>query len=101
MSSERSAFASNSRENIDEKEAERVAGQWRGDRYLSFQEHDALVWKSVWSNAAAAQEFLAAEQKALENRGRLAHSAPSSASFHADGRRSIRLLRSQTSRRFC
>jgi hypothetical protein len=81
-------------EQIDEKEAERLAAQWRGDRYLSFLRHDALVWRTVWSSEAAAQEFLGGEQKALENRYQLAHAAAISASFHADGRRSLRLFRS-------
>ena len=80
-------------ESIDEKQAERVAGQWRGDRYLSFLAHDALVWKTVWATQRDAEEFFAAEQLALENRYQLAHAAPSSAAFHADGRRSLRLLR--------
>jgi len=80
-------------ENIDEKKAELVAAQWRGDRYLSFLKHDALVWKTVWATERDAMEFFAAEQLALENRYQLAHAAPSSAAFHGDGRRSLRLLR--------
>jgi len=80
-------------ENIDEKQAEEVSGQWRGDRYLSFQAHDALVWKTVWATVRDALKFLTAEQLALENRYHLAHAAPSSAAYRADGRRSLRLLR--------
>jgi hypothetical protein len=53
---------------VDEATGERAAAGWRGDRYLCFSDGDALIWKTLWSNAAEAQEFVAAQRLALAKR---------------------------------
>ena len=53
---------------VDSATGERAAAGWRGDRYLCFAKGDALVWKTLWHNAAEAEEFVAAKRLTLEKR---------------------------------
>lgn len=40
---------------------------WRGDRYLVFQNGDALVWKTAWESESAAGAFMQAAEQWQEN----------------------------------
>ncbi|MDQ3623437.1 MAG: hypothetical protein M3463_13265 [Verrucomicrobiota bacterium] len=53
---------------VDSAAGEKAARGWRGDRYLCMEEGPALVWKSRWSSAADADEFLAAMTQVMANR---------------------------------
>lgn len=52
----------------DAAAAEKLAAHWLGDRFLHFAPADALVWKSVWASAAAAEEFQQVERRLLMKR---------------------------------
>ncbi len=53
---------------IDAKGAELIAANWCGDRYLVFNNGNALIWKSHWSDADAAQKFRGALMAAMQAR---------------------------------
>jgi hypothetical protein len=72
--------------------AEAAALGWRGDRYLYFSKHDALVWKSTWANAAEAAEFAAAERQALTHRYSPKDAREEALVFQANSPRALRLI---------
>ena len=51
-------------ERVDEATGQALAPAWRGDRYLVFDQGNALVWRTVWSSPVDAARFVAAAQKA-------------------------------------
>ncbi len=48
--------------------ATEAAEGWRGDRYLVYQKGNALVWRSIWSDAAKADRFASALRQMLAKR---------------------------------
>ena len=76
----------------DAQNADKAAAGWRGDRYLSFGNGDALAWATLWANEAEAAEFFAVQQRALQKR--YAPPAPRTEpqSFAADTPRALRLV---------
>ncbi len=76
----------------DARAAEKAAAGWRGDRYLSFGNGDALVWKTQWADETEAAEFFAAERQSLEKRYALAAPRHEAQSFSADAPRALRLI---------
>jgi len=78
--------------------SEQIAAGWRGDRYLTFRNGDALVWKSVWSSEDAAAKFFEAEQRRLEKGYHPAKSgAQEKDRYETDAPRALRLVRSGNS----
>ncbi len=73
--------------------AEHAAAGWKGDRYLSFGNGDALVWKTIWDSEKDAAEFFEAERQGLEKRYHLEQPRTSADQFAADAPRTVRLVR--------
>lgn len=48
--------------------ARRAADGWRGDRYLVFRKGNAVVWRSLWEDAAEATEFSTVAARMLATR---------------------------------
>jgi hypothetical protein len=87
---------------VDEATGQKAAAGWRGDRYLVFDDGNAVVWKTMWRSEESAGEFFRAAQKYLANRykptdGKLDDSAPNAASFTAAKPRALRLAQSEAS----
>ena len=53
---------------LDAETAEKVAGGWRGDRYLVFDDGKNLVLRTRWKNGAAAEAFVVAIQQCWAKR---------------------------------
>ena len=79
----------------NEAEAVTLASGWDGDRYQVLgPKHDALVWYSVWDDAAAAGRFAAGLQRAWAKRGADGRMGRRSdiKSLTVDGRPVVRLV---------
>lgn len=83
-------------EHCDDKMAEEAAAGWRGDRYLSFGNGEALVWKTLWASAEDASEFYAAQQAVWEKRYHPAKPDTAESSYKADGPRALRMVRTDS-----
>jgi hypothetical protein len=81
----------------DDLRAEAAAAGWRGDRYLSFPKHDALVWKTAWRNKPEAAEFAAAQRSALTRRYQLRDPREDGIRYASDAPRAIRVVQLQDS----
>lgn len=75
----------------DAATAKTASEGWRGDRYLSFAQGDALVWKSVWSDEANAREFFDAQRKSLTKRYGAETPAGTAERCEFQGARAVRL----------
>ena len=75
---------------IDAKKAEAAASGWRGDRYLVFNNGDAVVWKSAWKDA---EGFYAAIRMALEERYKTLFALDQNGWLSTKIPRALRLLR--------
>ena len=76
---------------LDAATGEQGSLGWRGDRYLYFAGGKALLWKTVWADAASASLFFASEKKLLEKRHKPSAAQTGERSFEANSPRSIRL----------
>jgi hypothetical protein len=81
----------------DARAAEKAAEGWRGDRYLSYGNGEALVWKTLWASEAEAAEFFAAQRQAWEKRYAPAAPRSEAQSFSADAPRALRLIHARES----
>lgn len=53
---------------LEPRTAEKAANGWMGDRYLSYEKGEALVWKSVWTDADEGAQFIEAGKATLAKR---------------------------------
>ena len=53
---------------VDDATGERAGAGWRGDRYLSFDGGNSLVWKTLWASDEDAAEFSHGARLALAKR---------------------------------
>ena len=82
----------------NEEEAARLATGWDGDRYQVLGKGDALVWYSVWDDAAAAGRFATGLQRAWSKRGGVGPSGRRAdiQQLTIDGRSVVRLVDAPT-----
>jgi hypothetical protein len=72
--------------------ARNAAGGWRGDRYLSFENGEAFVWKTVWANQGDAAEFFQAEKDLLARRYKAQSPVSVSRRWESNRPRALRLV---------
>jgi hypothetical protein len=71
--------------------ATKAAAGWRGDRYLSFESGDSLVWKSLWASPDEAREFFDAEKDLLGRRYKVDSPAGVERRWEVNSPRALRL----------
>lgn len=83
---------------IDAVTAEPVATGWRGDRYLVFDNGNALVWKTIWRGDEEAANFFRAAIRYLSKRHNLAEvvPAPGADTFRFPGKTPVILVNRHT-----
>jgi hypothetical protein len=69
-----------------------AAAGWRGDRYLSFESADSLVWKTAWANQGDAAEFFQAEKDLLARRYKAQSPVSVSRRWESNRPRALRLV---------
>ena len=76
----------------DEAESVRLASGWDGDRYQVLgRQAEALVWYSVWDDAAAAERFARGLERAWAKRGTASGTRTDVKQLTIDGRPVVRL----------